>query len=234
MTTTTMREHTSREFEAELTAVREKLLAMGRQVDEVLDAAGQALVKRDIPLANQIILRDRETNDMELEIDHLCLDVMARRQPVASDLRLLTSALKLVVDLERIGDLGVNIAERIVELGDTPPLIPYEEMLPMLTLARQMVSDALGALITGNPGQARIAIEKDDVVDAYYAQIFAQVIARMRDSDVDVANATRVQAISKYIERIGDHATNIAERVVFVLTGEDIRHLPRLRHTDLA
>jgi phosphate transport system protein len=234
MTTTGMREHTSREFEAELAAVRDKLMAMGRQVDEVVAAAGQALVNHDLGLANRIILADRETNDMELEIDHLCLQVMARRQPVASDLRLLTSALKLVVDLERIGDLGVSIAERVVELGDTPPLFPYDEMLPMLTLARHMVSDSLSALADDDPGQARLVIEKDDVVDAYYSQIFAQVIARVRDDGVDVVSATRVQAISKYIERIGDHATNIAERVVFVLTGEDVRHLPRLRHTDLA
>jgi len=110
MTTTGMHEHTSQDFEAELAAIRGKLLAMGRQVDGVVEASGRALVTRDERLANQIILADHETDDMEMDIDHLCLEVLARRQPVAGDLRLLTSALKLVVDLERVGDLGVSIA----------------------------------------------------------------------------------------------------------------------------
>lgn len=227
MTTINLREHTSRDFEAELAAVRRDLLAMGRQVDEVVEAAGRALVNGDVALANRIILRDRDTDDMEMQIDHLCLEVLARRQPVAGDLRLLTSALKLVVDLERIGDLGVSIATRVVELGDAPPLISYDEMLPMLTAVREMVSEALAALVAGDAQRARRVITKDDVVNAHYARIFNEVIARMRDTTVNIANATRVQAISKYIERIGDHAVNIAERVVFVLTGQDIRHLPR-------
>jgi phosphate transport system protein len=235
MTTTGLREHISHDFEAELNAVRLKLVEMGRQVDAVVEAAGRALVGRDLGLANQIIVSDTQTDDMELEIDHLCLQVMARRQPVASDLRLLTSALKLVVDLERIGDLGVSIATRVVELADALPLVPYDDLLPMLKAAREMVTEALAALVAGDVSRAQNVIEKDAIVDGYYLQFFNQVIGRMRDgSGGDLANATRVQAISKYIERIGDHAVNIAERVIFVLTGEDVRHTPRPRRSDLS
>jgi phosphate transport system protein len=224
-----LRAHTSQEFEAELQAVRERLLVMGRQVDEVVEAAGRALIGQDLPLANDIILADRETDAMELEIDHLCLEVIARRQPVASDLRFLTSALKLVVDLERVGDLGVSIATRVVELDGEPPLVPFEDVLETLTLARGMVADALQALVTADVARAQQVIDRDGVVDALSTRIFDDVVGRMRADPTTVYRATRIQSISKYIERIADHGTNIAERVIFVLTGVDVRHRPRTR-----
>jgi phosphate transport system protein len=230
----TLREHTNQEFEAELKSVRARLFEMGRQVDQVLESSEAALVQRDTQLADRIILGDRQTDAMELEIDHFCLEILARRQPVAGDLRLLTSALKLVIDLERIGDMGVSIAERVVELGTDPPLTPYDDLLRMLTTAREMLREALGALETEDVERAGRAIDKDEVVDAYYAQIFNDVLSRMRESPENIFRATRVQAISKYIERIGDHATNVAERVIFILTGEDIRHASRMRRGDLS
>ncbi|HEX4404046.1 MAG TPA: phosphate signaling complex protein PhoU [Polyangia bacterium] len=227
------RGHTSRDFEAELTDVRDRLVAMGAQVDGVLEASGRALVARDIPLAKLIILTDRKTDSMELEIDHRCLDVLARRQPVAGDLRLLTSALKMVVDLERVGDLGVSVAARVVELGREPPVIPYDELLAMLTTARQMVPQALASLVAQDVARANQVITNDDVVDAQYAKIFGQVVEGMRRDPETISRAMRVQAIAKYVERIGDHATNIAERVIFVLTGDQVRHQGRVRRTDL-
>jgi phosphate transport system protein len=231
---TTLREHTSHEFEAELAAVRQKLLAMGEQVDQVVEAAGRALIGQDVGLANSIILGDEETDSMELSLDHLCLEILARRQPVAGDLRLLTSALKLVVDLERVGDLGVSIAARVVELGADPPLVPYDDLFSMLTTAREMVVEALAALITEDVSRASRVIDMDQVVDAYSAQIFNGVVRRMRENPDNVSRATRIQAVAKYIERIGDHATNVAEQVIFVLTGEDVRHLPRARRGELS
>jgi phosphate transport system protein len=222
-----LRAHTSQEFEAELRAVREKILTMGRQVDEVVEAAGRALVGVDVALANSLILGDSETDSMELEIDHLCLEILARRQPVAGDLRLLMTALKVVVDLERVGDLGVNIATRVVELGGEPALVPYEDFLGMLTIARGMVSDALAALVAQDVARARRVFEKAHVVEAISVRIFDEVVRVMRADPSHVFRATRLQSISKYIERIADHGTNIAERVVFVLTGEDVRHQPR-------
>jgi phosphate transport system protein len=228
-----LREHTSQEFEAELAAVRERLLEMGRRVDEVLEAVGRALVARNVGLADEIILADQDTDSMELELDHLCLEILARRQPVASDLRLLTSALKIVVDLERIGDLGVNIAARVVELGGEQPLVPYEDLLETLTLARSMVSDALAALAALDVAGAERVIDKDDVVDALSSRIFEDLVRSMRADPTTVYRATRIQSISKYIERIADHGTNIAERAIFVLTGVDVRHRPRTRHGGL-
>jgi phosphate transport system protein len=230
----TMREHTSHEFETELESVRQKIFAMGRQVDEVLGLSGKALAASDVELCRQIVLGDQQTDSMELEIDHLCLEILARRQPVAGDLRLLTSGLKLVIDLERVGDMGVSIASRVLEVAQEPPLIPYDDLLRMLTTAREMLTETLAALETADTARANRAIDKDEVVDAYYTQIFNDVLSRMRESPDNIFRATRVQAISKYIERIGDHAKNIAERVIFILTGEDIRHAPRMRSGDLS
>ena len=229
-----LRQHTSQEFEMELESVRQRIFDMGRHVDQVLESAGKALLEHDSELGNRIIAGDQETDSMELEIDHLCLQILARRQPVAGDLRLLTSALKLVVDLERIGDLGVSIAGRVVELGSEPPLTPYEDLMRMLTTAREMLTEALAALQSQDVASASRVIDKDEVVDAYYTQIFNDVLSRMRESPENIFRATRVQAISKYVERIGDHATNVAERVIFILTGEDIRHAARMRRSDFS
>jgi len=229
-----LRVHTSQDYEAELSAVRDKIVAMGAQVDKIAEDSGRALFERDVELANRIILSDREADSMELEIDHLCLEILARRQPVAGDLRLLTAALKIVVDLERVGDLGVSIAGRVAELGREPPLLPYDDLLRMLSTARGMVSEALAALLAKDVTRAGLVIDKDEVVDAYYAQIFNQVLRLMRDHPEDVARATRIQAISKYVERIADHAVNVAERVIFVLTGEDVRHAVRLPRAALS
>jgi len=230
----TMRQHTSQEYEAELEAVRQKIFAMGRQVDHLLQMSGKALEQNDAELCKRILADDRNTDSMELDIDHLCLEILARRQPVAGDLRLLTSALKLVIDLERVGDMGVSIASRVLELGPEPPLVPYDDLQRMLITAREMLTEALGALETQDSERAIRAINKDEVVDAYYAQIFNNVLSRMRESPDNIHRATRVQAISKYIERIGDHATNIAERVIFILTSEDIRHTSRVHRSELS
>jgi phosphate transport system protein len=229
-----LRAHTSQEFEAELEMLRAKLHAMGRHVDGVVEAAGRALVGRDVALADSVILSDEETDAMELEIDHLCLEILARRQPVASDLRLLTAFLKIVVDLERVGDLGVSIATRVLDLERDPPLLSYEELLQTLRLARAMVSDALRALVTEDVALAQEVIAKEGVVETISARIFDAVVSSARVDEHNVFRATRIQSISRYIDRIADHGVNIAERVVFVLTGEDVRHRPRARRATIS
>ncbi len=229
-----LREHSSHDYENELESVRQRIFAMGRQVDQVLRSSGKALLENNIELCKQIVLGDQQTDSMELDIDHLCMEILARRQPVAGDLRLLTAALKLVIDLERIGDMGVSIAARVMELEGEPPLIPYEDLQRMLTTAREMLTESLAALETQDSARASRAIDMDEVVDAYYTQIFDKVLSRMRESPENISRATRVQAVSKYIERIGDHARNVAERVIFILTGEDIRHAARMRRPDLS
>jgi phosphate transport system protein len=167
-----MREHTDREYEAELQKLRDQILYMGAKVEEMIASSMRALVERDSDLARRTIELDHQVNRLEIDTDGLCLAVLARRQPVASDLRFITSALKLVTDLERIGDLGVNICERVLELNDEPPLKPYIDLPRMADEAQGMVKDALDAFVKGDAGRAQDTIERDAIVDAYYAQVF--------------------------------------------------------------
>jgi len=160
-----------------------------------------------------MIAFDKKINQLELEIDELCMQILARRQPVASDLRFITMALKLVTDLERIGDLGVNICERVIELNAEPPLKPYVDM-----------HEALDAFVAADADRAQRVIVRDRNVDAYYTQIFRELLTYMMEDPRNIFRATRLQSIAKYLERIGDHVTNLGEMVVFMVKGKDIRH----------
>ncbi len=220
--------HTDREYEGELRRIREMLLMMGAKVEEMLSQAMKALVERDSALADKTLYIDRQINRLELEVDDLCLRVLARRQPVASDLRFLTMALKVVTDLERMGDLGVNICERVMELNEEPPLEPYHQLVDMAEAAQEMLREALDAFVAGDADRAQAVIERDSKVDAYYATIFRELLTYMMENPRNIFRATRVQSIAKYIERIADHATNLAEMVVFMVRGKDIRHVGKL------
>jgi phosphate transport system protein len=144
---------------------------------------------------------------------------------VASDLRFITLVLKVVTDLERIADLGVNICERVIELGSEPPLKPYVDIPRMGIDVQAMLREVLDALVAKDPEKARQTIEKDKVVDALYAQVFRELLTFMMESGSNVYRATRLQSIAKYLERMGDHTTNLAEMVIFMVEGNDIRHL---------
>jgi phosphate transport system protein len=204
------------------------LLMMGAKVEEMLGQAMKALVERNTPLADRTLSIDRQINRLEIEVDDLCLRVLARRQPVASDLRFITMALKVVTDLERMGDLGVNICERVMELNEEPPLKPYVEVVNMAEAAQEMLREALDAFVAGDADRATAIIERDSNVDAYYATIFRELLTYMMENPRNIYRATRVQSIAKYIERIADHATNLAEMVVFMVRGKDIRHVGKL------
>jgi phosphate transport system protein len=169
---------------------------------------------------------DHQVNRLEMECDELCLRILARRQPVASDLRFIAMALKLVTDLERIGDLTVNICERVLELNQEPPLEPKYIALPAMAQAAQgMVRDALDAFVSGDVERAReLMLERDNVVDAHYAHIFRELLTYMMENPRNIYRATRLQSIAKYLERVGDHATNLAEMIVFMQKGKDVRH----------
>jgi phosphate transport system protein len=223
------RQHTDREYEGELRSLREQILLMGAKVEELVAASMKALVDRDSDLARRMMEFDSQINMLEMETDDLCLRILARRQPVASDLRFLTTALKLVTDLERIGDLGVNICERVVELNTEPPLRPYVDLAKMAETSLGMVRDALDAFVGDNAELAQQVVARDQVVDAYYAQIFRELLTYMMENPRNIFRATRIQSIAKYIERIGDHATNLSEMVVFMVRGKDIRHRPSAR-----
>lgn len=222
------REHTNREYEGELRKLREQLLRMGGKVEELIRGSITALLERDSELATRMIAFDRRINQMEVDIDSLCLSILARRQPVASDLRFISMALKLVTDLERIGDCGVNISERVIELNAEPPLKPYVDLPNMANEVQSMLREALDAFVAGDPDRAQKVIERDRITDAYYAQIFRELLTYMMEDAHNIFRATRLQSIAKYLERIGDHATNVAEMVVFMVKGKDIRHTGKL------
>lgn len=223
-----LREHTNREYEGELRKLRDQLLRMGAKVEEIISGSIKALLERDSELATRMIAFDRRINQMELDIDELCLSILARRQPVASDLRFITMALKLVTDLERIGDLGVNMSERVVELNQEPPLKPYVDLPNMANEVQGMLREALDAFVASDPERAQAVIERDTNIDAYYSQIFRELLTYMMEDAHNIFRATRLQSIAKYLERIGDHATNVAEMVVFMVKGKDIRHTGKL------
>ncbi|GAC1552373.1 MAG: phosphate signaling complex protein PhoU [Polyangiales bacterium] len=223
-----MRLHTDQAYEGELRRIREMLLTMGAKVEEMLVQAMKALVDRDTELAEKTLYIDRQINRLEIEVDDLCLKVLARRQPVASDLRFITMALKVVTDLERMGDLGVNICERVMELNQEPALKPYVELVDMAHAAQEMLREALDAFVAGDADRATAIIELDSKVDAYYAAIFRELLTYMMENPRNIYRATREQSIAKYIERIADHATNLAEMVVFMVRGHDIRHIGKL------
>jgi phosphate transport system protein len=216
--------HTSRDYEGELRTLRERILLMGAQVEEMLKGSIDALVRRDSDGARRIIDADERIDQHEVAIDQLCLQILARRQPVASDLRFTTMAMKLVTDLERIGDLVVNICERVIELNEEPPLKPYVDLPKMAEASQSMVHDALDAFVAGEVERAEQVIARDEVVDAYYAQIFRELLTYMMEDPKNIYRATRLQSIAKYIERIGDHATNLSEMVIFQVRGQDVRH----------
>jgi phosphate transport system protein len=228
----TLQKHTDREYEAELETLKEKLLLMGARTEELISQAMRAFAERDADSARLTMRIDRQVDQLELDIDQLCLKILARRQPVASDLRLITTTMKLVTDLERIGDLGVNVCERVIELSAEPPLPATQSVTRIAEAALAMLHDSLDAFVAGNTELAEEVIERDGQVDSYYAQLFPELLQVMMKDSGSVFRATRLQSIAKYLERIADHATNIAEMVVFMVRGKDVRHAFALSRGD--
>jgi phosphate transport system protein len=218
------REHFSKQFDAELNGIREKLLEMGGKVEVMIANSMKSLVERDSELAEATIAFDHEINHLEMEIDERCLEVLARRQPAARDLRFITLALKIVTDLERIGDQCANIAKRARELNTEPPLKPYIDLPRMAQAASVMVKEALDAFVRGDDALAIKVCEDDQVVDDLNEQIQRELLTFMLGDPTTISRAIKVNYISKCLERIADHATNVAEMVIFMVKGKDIRH----------
>ena len=219
--------HTSRHYEEELRELRDKLIKMGSLGEEMIREAMRALAARDPERARATIDVDRRVDRLECEADELAMRILATRQPVASDLRFLTAALKIVTDLERIGDLGVNICERVIELAAEPPLPERIELGGLAEEALSALHEALDALVARDVDHATELLRRDDVIDEHYSAIFADVLRVMSSDPTTVFRATRVQSIAKYLERIADHAMNISETVVLIVKGKDIRHRRR-------
>ncbi|MBZ4420065.1 phosphate signaling complex protein PhoU [Myxococcus sp. RHSTA-1-4] len=221
--------HTDKAFEQDLRDLREKLLAMGAKVENLIAQSVKALTERDSPLAEKVVAADKDVNRLEVEIDELCRRILALRQPAASDLRLITTALKIVTDLERIGDLAVNIAERSMDLNQVPPLAPYIDTPRLAELAQQQVKKALDSFVSGDVAKAEEVLQGDDLLDALFLKIFNELLAYMMEDSKNIRRATALMFIAKHLERIGDHAMNVAEMVVYMVRGKDIRH-PRSRN----
>src|SRR3954454_16730429 len=219
---------TDREYDSELHKLHDQLLLMGAKVEEMIANSMRALTERDSELARRMIEFDHQINRLEVDTDELCLRILAKRQPVASDLRLIATALKLVTDLERIGDLGVNISERVIELNAEPPLKPYVDTPNMAREVQEMLHEALDAFVAADADRAQRVIVRARSVDAYYGQIFRELLTYMMEDPRNIFRATRLQSIAKYLERIGDHVTNLGEMVVFMVKGKDIRHAGKL------
>jgi len=182
----------------------------------------------DAELARSTILLDVEIDKLEMDIDERCVRILARRQPVASDLRFITTALKMVTDLERMGDLAANLCERVLEL-DGETLRPVRESLvDMGRVVSDMLHEALDAFIQADAARAERVISRDSVVDATYAKIFPELLGQMMQEPNSVAVAQKLQSIAKYLERVADHATNLSEMVVYMVRGEDKRHAQKI------
>ncbi|HEY3592900.1 MAG TPA: phosphate signaling complex protein PhoU [Polyangiaceae bacterium] len=217
--------HTSRDFDAELRELRANLLAMGARCERGVQLAIRAFVEDAPDLAKEVIELDRRINRDEMECDELALRIIALRQPVADDLRLITTALKLVTDLERIGDEAVNIAERADDLVREGGLrAPSDVLRRMAELAEQMLRDALDAFVESDIERANRVRTADDAVDSLYGEALRQMMDYMAAHPDSIPSAVRSMSVAKYLERIADHATNIAEEVIFMVAGQDVRH----------
>ena len=213
-----------RRLDHDLDRVRQTLLRMGGVVEGMVAKATQALLERQTPLSTEVILTDREVDQLEIEIDEACHLILGTKQPTASDLRFLVAVMKINSDLERIGDSAVNIAQSVEQLNEQPPLKPYIDLPHMSELVQAMVRKSLDAFVNRDVDLATEVCRSDDDVDGLYKQIFRELLTYMIEDPKTVSRALHLLLISRNMERIADHATNIAEDVIYYVSGRDIRH----------
>jgi len=197
---------------------------MGGKVELMISNAMQSLVSRDTEMAERIIAYDHEIDRLEMLIDEMCLEVLARRQPTARDLRFIALSLKIVTDLERIGDQCSNIAKMVKELNLEPPFIPCIDLPRMAEATSTMVKEALDAFMRGDVELAIKVCSNDQFVDELYRQIQQELVGLMTETPATISRSIKINYVAKYLERIADHSTNIAEMVIFMVEGKDIRH----------
>jgi len=213
-----------RHFHEELDALKQTLLAMGGLVEDQIRGALAALLERNGALAGHVIETDRKVNAYDVEIDEKCVELLALHQPTAGDLRFITTAMKIVTDLERIGDQAVNIAQRAIELNDEPQLKPYIDLPRMAERAQRMVRESLDAFVARDTGLARRVCAEDAEVDGLKEQIFRELLTFMMADAKTIPRAIRLILISRFLERVADHATNIAEMVIYLVDSKMVRH----------
>jgi phosphate transport system protein len=211
--------------EKDIEQLKEHILKMGGFVEEAIRKSITALIERDRDLAIRVIDNDAIVNNYDVEIEEECIRLLALWQPTGSNLRFVTTAIKIITDLERMGDLAVDICERAVELMDEPPLKPYIDIPRMAEAAQKMLKDSLDAFVAKDADLAMSVCAADDFVDNLNQQIFNELLVYMLKDPKNISRAVRLTYITKYLERIGDHATNIAEMVVYMVKGKVIRHM---------
>ncbi len=223
-----------RHFDDELKQLKDKLFRMGLQVEEVIAKATKALFERDSKLAEEVIKKDQEINLYEIEIDELAHELIALYQPTAIDLRFITMVLKMNNDLERMGDQAVNIAEKAIQINQEPPMKPYIDLPKAAETARGMLRDALDAFMKRDPDKAKQVLERDDVIDGINDKVYVELQTLMRDKPETVRQGVALIMVSHNLERIADLATNIAEDVIYLTRGIDVRHHIRERRQETA
>ena len=219
-----MKAHTDKSYDAQLDDLRNKLLMLGGKVETEIATSMRALTERDSKLAENAIGQDRDVNRLEIEIDEACRRLLVLRQPAASDLRFITTALKIVVDLERIGDLAVNVAERAIDLNQSPPLKPIHDLAKLAELGQRQVRAALDAFVEADAAKAESVIKNDDLLDSIYHNLVNELLALMMEDPRNIRRANSLLFVAKHLERLGDHATNVAEMVIYMVRGTDVRH----------
>jgi phosphate transport system protein len=222
-----------RHLDQDLGRVRQMLLRMGGLVEGMIGGAMQALIERDEVHAQAVIDTDREVDQMEKQIDEECHTLLATRQPTASDMRFLVAVMKMETDLERMGDSAVNIAQAVEILNQEPQLKPYIDLPRMTQIAREMVRDALDSFVSRNTEAALLVCKRDDEVDGLYKQLFRELLSFMMEDPKTVTRALHLLLVARNLERIADHATNIAEDVIYLAEGDIVRHRHELENLDV-
>jgi phosphate transport system protein len=211
-------------FDAQLSGLKERLLAMGGLAEERVRLAMKGLVERDAHLIDDVLNGDMPVNELHIEIDDLCLKLLALHSPMAADLRAVMAAIKINSDLERVGDMAVNIGEAGRRYAAHRPVKKLIDIPRMGTTAQSMLRDALDAYVRGDIALAQRVLEEDDTLDTLKTQVFRELLTYMLQDPSTIEPALDLILISRHLERIGDHATNIAEDVIFMVSGRDVRH----------
>jgi phosphate transport system protein len=213
-----------RHFDEELQHLKEQLLLMGGYVETAIDKSIRALTERNSDLAQGVIDEDKQVDDLELDVDNICLRLLALYQPTAADLRFITASILINNNLERMADQAVNIAERVVELNELPVLKPYIDIPRMSSIAQSMTQDSLDAFVQKDIVKAREVMARDNQLDMLNSQIFRELLTYMMSDPATITRAVNLILISRNLERIGDHATNISEEVIFMVEGAVVKH----------
>lgn len=221
-----MTAHTSKDFEQELRTLRERLATMGERAARQIALAMKALADKDDEIARDVVKNDVQIDRDENDVDELALQILATRQPVASDLRFITMSLKFVVDLERIGDLACGIAKRALELNRLPTLEPRVDLSKLAGLVQKNLQSALDSFVSRDADRATAVITADAEIDKLNASLFAELIAHVATDPATVTRVLPLTSVCRYLERVGDHVKNLAEEVVYMVKATDVRHRP--------